>query len=513
MGTHTTLAGVASCALLVSASAPAHAQRAALPDLVVQDLTLSHDQAAPDTVVGVTVRVANVGHADAAPFRISIYHSDGLVVPARGNVTRIGAVRAHFGVAQGQTETFKVDVRLPPCEECKPGNLYAYADAWGTVPELSESNNFKATPIQIDPRFRPNLRIDNVTVSPYRGALGRTLTIGAKLENDSPYVVYGPVKLGVFCSKDFVVDARDTRITAFSESHLQPGAAVVIKKPLTLNPSCPVHGQHAQLGILADIDNAVAESDESDNGGLAPYWVLEAPDLEPGHVAISPSAGPPGTPVVVSFTAKNSGKLPASGVDVGVFLGKSPRVTTSDPRLATHALATLPPGSTTMTLGDNLVIPELPSGTYYVGVIVDEKGKTGELREYNNMKAVPFKVVRPNLTDKHFFASHSSARAGETVSLRFALRNLGTDAAGPFKVGFYYSDDPRFDVSDKKLGEKAFDKLAKGTERGEHRLEVTLPKDARPGYRYLLMITDDDGEVFETDEVDNIAMRPLLIAR
>lgn len=502
------------CALaLFAATAPAVAAPAPLPDLVVESVQLSHDKAAPDTVVGVTFSVANRGNADAASFRIAVYHSDGLLVPSRGNVTRIGATRAYLGLGRGQSETFRVNVRLPPCETCKPGSIYVYADAWGGVLESSGFNNYKATPIDISAKYQPNLRISDTTISPDRGSLGRMVSLGAKLTNDSEYVAYGPVKMGVYCSRDFEVDTQDTRLQTFTHTFLKPHESVTIKKTVRVDPSCAVHGQHTRIGVLADIDDAVDETNEGDNGQLAQFWVFKAPDITPGTVAIAPAAGPPGTPAVVSFTVTNAGKLPVGPVDVGVYMGKSPKITTKDRRFAGRTLSTLPPGKTTVTLQDNVFAPDLASGTYYVGVIVDEKSEAGELREHNNDKAVAFKIVRPNLTDRFFFVSQTKAKPGAQLGLRFSLRNLGPDTAGPFNVAFYYSDDPRFGADDIKIGEKAFAKLAKGPERGEHKLDITLPQKVRSGYRYLIMVTDDGGTVHETDEFDNIALRPILVER
>ena len=73
------------------------------------------------------------------------------------NVTRIGAVVVDKGLAAGKSATFSTRVTLPPCEKCRPGSVYAFADAWGTVLESSEDNNFKATPIEIAPDYTPNL--------------------------------------------------------------------------------------------------------------------------------------------------------------------------------------------------------------------------------------------------------------------------------------------------------------------------------------------------------------------
>jgi len=120
-------------------------------------------------------------------------------------------------------------------------------------------------------------------------------------------------------------------------------------------------------------------------------------------------------------------------------------------------------------------------------------------------------VRRSNLTDKFFFLNKSAAPAGSELRLRFALRNTGSDVAPPFEVAFYYSDDPRYDSKDVQIGSLDLAKLAPGEERRVHELKAELPKSARDGYRFILMVTDDRDQVYELDEWDNVALRPLLV--
>ncbi|MCL4751807.1 MAG: hypothetical protein KJ015_16650 [Myxococcales bacterium] len=508
------LLGLLLSAMSLGVSPSARAQTAeARPDLIIGALALSHDRAAPDSAVQVELSVENRGTLDAGPFRVAIYHSDGLVVPKRGNVTRIGALLVDSGLRAGKKASFSARVVLPPCEKCRPGSLYAFADAWGTVLESSEENNFKAVPIAIDPGFRPNLRVGSVKLTPDRGPAAREVLLSAVVENTTAFAALGPFRLGVYCSDDAEMTKSDLLLSAWIHQGLAAQGRLAITRKVTVDTRCPVRGQHVELGVVADVEGSVAEADEGDNSESAPYWVFRSPDLVPGQLAISRDAAAPGSRVVISYRVQNQGKSAALPFKVGAYLSKDATITATDKLIDTFEIEGLAAQTTSGTLHHELTVPELASGSYFVGVIVDVDDQNGELRERNNLKAVPLSVRRVDITDRYFFLDKSSALAGDPLELRFSLRNTGSDTSGPFKVAFYYSQDPRLDSKDELLASFELKKLAKGSEAGEHVLAGNVPAGAAEGYRYVLMSMDDGDAVAETDEHDNIALRPVLIRR
>ncbi|MBI3204897.1 MAG: hypothetical protein HYZ29_25395 [Myxococcales bacterium] len=500
-------------ALSPLALAPRAEAQEARPDLTIGALSLSHDKAAPDSVVRVDFAVENHGTQAAGPFRVAIYHSDGVVVPKRGNVTRIGALLVDKGIAAGKSATFSARVALPPCEKCRPGSVYAFADAWGTVLETSEDNNFKAVPIEIDPGYKPNLRVEAVKTRPDRGPAARSVELTAIVKNDSGYAAHGPFKVGVYCSDDAEMSKSDLILSSWRVEAVPAGGQITVSRKVDVDTRCPIRGQHVELGVVADIDDVVGESKETDNAESAGYWVFRSPDLVPGQLASSHDAAPPGAKVVLSYRVQNEGKTSALPFKVGAYLSKDAKIDASDKLADTFEIESLGAQTTSGTLFQELTVPDLPSGSYWVGVIVDVDDKNGELKERNNLKAVPFAVRRVDLTDRHFFLDKSAAEPGDPLEIRFAMRNTGADASGPFKVAFYFSADPRLDSKDERLGEYRYDKLAKGAEPGEHVLSTKVPTSAARGYRYLLMAMDDGDAVAETDEHDNIAVRPLRVGR
>ena len=504
--------GMLTALLPLGLAPPAEAQEAR-PDLIVGTLSLSHDKAAPDSVVRVDFTVENRGAQAAGAFRIAIYHSDGVVVPKRGNVTRIGAVVVDKGLAAGKSATFSTRVTLPPCEKCRPGSVYAFADAWGTVLESSEDNNFKATPIEIAPDYKPNLRVEGVKVSPDRGPAARSVQLTAVVKNESAFAAHGPLKLGVYCSDDSEMSKSDLVLSSWRVEAVPGGGQVAVSRKVDVDTRCPIRGQHVELGVVADIDDVVGESNESDNAESTAYWVFRSPDLVPGQLAASRDAAPPGARLVLSYRVQNEGKTAAVPFKVGAYLSKDAKIDATDKLADTFEIGSLAAQTTSGTLHQELTVPELPSGNYWVGVIVDVDDKNGELKERNNLKAIPFAVRKVDLTDRYFFLDKSSAQPGDPLELRFALRNTGTDASGPFTVAFYFSADPRLDSKDERLGEYQYKKLGKGAETGEHVIATRVPAAAAQGYRYLLMAVDDGDAVAETDEYDNVAVRPLLVGR
>lgn len=508
-----------SSALVASALSLGVSERAlaetgeARPDLIIGALSASHDRAAPDSAVRLDFSVENRGNADAGPFRVALYHSDGVVVPKRSNVTRIGAVQVDAGLAAGKKASFSARVVLPPCEVCRPGSLYAFADAWGTVLERSEDNNFRAVPIGVDAAFRPNLRVGAVSLTPDRGPGAREVQLSAVVENTTEFAALGPFKVGLYCSDDVEMTKQDLVLASWRVELLPGKGRLAVARKVPVDTRCPVRGQHVELGVAADLDNSVAEADETDNSESAPYWVFRSPDLVPGQLDVSRDAAPPGARVVLSYKVRNDGKTAALPFQVGAYLSKNASVDAADRLLDTFDIEGLAAQTTSGTLQHELTVPELPSGKYWVSVIVDVADKNGELRERNNIRAVPFAIRRVNLTDRYFFLDKSSALPGDPLELRFALRNTGADASGAFEVAFYFSADPRLDARDERLASFEVKKLGRGAEAGEHVLAAKVPASAAEGYRYVLMSTDHGDGVAESDERDNLALRPLLIRR
>ena len=93
--------------------------------------------------------------------------------------------------------------------------------------------------------------------------------------------------------------------------------------------------------------------------------------------------------------------------------------------------------------------------------------------------------------------------AGSEAALAAGIRNQGSAAAGPFRVGFYLSEDPDITIDDTWFAACSYEAgLAAGGEATCSR-SFPVPPRVSPGLYYLGAIVDDLDRVAENSETNN----------
>ena len=95
-----------------------------------------------------------------------------------------------------------------------------------------------------------------------------------------------------------------------------------------------------------------------------------------------------------------------------------------------------------------------------------------------------------------------------TFTILNSVKNDGTRAAGPFTVSFCISPDPSFTTADTVIGTRSFTGLGAGVAAPELPTSVTIPSTVPAGTYYLGMIIDPADVVAESDEGNNVHLRP-----
>jgi subtilase family serine protease len=135
----------------------------------------------------------------------------------------------------------------------------------------------------------------------------------------------------------------------------------------------------------------------------------------------------------------------------------------------------------------------------------------GELRERNNFKAEPYLVNDIDLTDQYFLVSQDAVTPDSEVQVDLALRNRGADDAPASRAVVYYSNDPHFDQS----VDVALTSMDLGTVKaGQHTLnsaKIKIPSAAQEGYRFLLLVSDEQDNIYESNERNNVALRAIRV--
>ena len=97
----------------------------------------------------------------------------------------------------------------------------------------------------------------------------------------------------------------------------------------------------------------------------------------------------------------------------------------------------------------------------------------------------------------------STAAAGSEAGLAAGIRNRGSAAAGPFRVGFYLSEDRDITIDDTWFATCTYEAGLPAGRSADCRRPFPIPLRVRPGRYYLGAIVDDLDRVAEKSETNN----------
>ena len=109
------------------------------------------------------------------------------------------------------------------------------------------------------------------------------------------------------------------------------------------------------------------------------------PDLTISYVNLSDTSSDPGQTITAEFTVENIGEEASALSSHGVYWSTDSTITTSDTLLVTSNTSSIP-GDSSRSVSVSIEVPNGagPGETYYVGVVADVSGTSGEANTENN---------------------------------------------------------------------------------------------------------------------------------
>lgn len=164
---------------------------------------------------------------------------------------------------------------------------------------------------------------------------------------------------------------------------------------------------------------------------------------------------------------------------------------------------------TPVTLPDDLA-----DGEYHVALELDYTNIIDESDESDNWMFDPDTLVimgevEVDLTPSNALANEHSVKAGLATDVSVTVDNLGPDDVGPYTVRFYYSDDQTITANDTLLCSVNEVGLAANTGTLVQNQCMVPMLD---GDYYLGVIVDPSNVIVETDENNNTAVDPAIVA-
>jgi hypothetical protein len=119
-----------------------------------------------------------------------------------------------------------------------------------------------------------------------------------------------------------------------------------------------------------------------------------------------------------------------------------------------------------------------------------------------------YKRIAPGKSDR--VNSPTSVAAGSQTSFEFTFMNIGRTNSGSFAIGFYLSTDTNITTSDILLGTNTgASAVAGGLVTGAR--TVTIPSSVAPGFYWMGVLLDKNGNVAEQSESNNGLILPRLV--
>src|SRR5438876_5393163 len=148
-------------------------------------------------------------------------------------------------------------------------------------------------------------------------------------------------------------------------------------------------------------------------------------------------------------------------------------------------------------------------GTYVaVLTVTDNQGAQGTSSVTISTQQDPAKM--PDLIVSSVGASVSAAAAGASITVTDTTKNQGTGQAAPSTTFIYFSLDAILDPLDTLIGTRAIGVLGSGSSIAGSTV-VTIPANATPGTRYLIVRADGGPTVGESNETNNTRTKSITV--
>ncbi len=472
------------------------------------------DFAAPGESIAVSWTVSNNGTGSAtADWYDRIYLSTDETLDAEDDTLLAGVDAGAYSPLANAASYSVIDYSVTIPGDASYGSYYLLFEADGSSDqaEIDETDNVRAEAIQI---AVVDLVITGVD-APVSLTVGEAFAISWTVCNQGSGATDGGWYDGIYLSTDAVIDEGDTLI------HWQYGSSLEAAESYTHNYAYPGLDSPAvgtyYLLFSADGSDDQIESDEGNN--LYQLEVqIDTPDLEL-TTATAPGVAAMNETIDVSWTVTNLSTTCAALADWydSICISQDELLDDGDTRLDYRYATDETPlaAGASYTINDSIVVYSDTLGAQYLLFVADgDYFYQPETDETNNVYALPITLSGTDLTVTSAEAP-SAAVLGETISVSWTVANAGgIDAMGTWYDGIYLSDDDVFDAgTDQSLASydtSAHRPLVAGGSYA-HSLEVTIPQTS-VGDRYLLVVTDRDSDLTETDETNNACALPISLS-
>jgi len=337
-----------------------------------------------------------------------------------------------------------------------------------------------------------------------------------ELTNTATVVNSGIVKasymeVGVYLSVDGVKDASDKLLGKIYTSGV--GAASTLNASLSEIMVKAAAGSY-YLIVVADVDNDIAETDETNNTYVVPGYTVLAADLDlvVSAFTLDKTSYPGNDRITASYTVKNIRPSNLGGAVYTSFYLSTDNVLSTNDTYLNYVYSGFV-GADEVSDSEYLSLPTTPPGEYYIIANVDDiQGShyLAESDESNNTFAKAITITEsdidleiPNIDNAYVMPGSPDYLS---IMASFQLSNNGTTPATGFYITAYLSPTPYLQPGTVAAGYAEFDGYWGYIKGGELQSQSTsfnlFPGSYYYGTQYLIMEVNTSGRYDDVTPLD-----------
>ncbi|MEZ6020997.1 MAG: CARDB domain-containing protein [Planctomycetota bacterium] len=498
------------------ASLPLTVTAADLPDLDWVSTSFSPAALSAGDSITLNDTLRNSGTQAAGIHRVGVYLSTDAVIDAGDTLL---SIRSLTGLAAGSTDAASGQVTIPSNQPSGAYHVLWMADDLAQVTETDESNNLAQGQSLLviggggGSGAQCELVPDTLDFTPSVQDVGQNILVSETVRNAGQNPA-GTFQVSIYLSVDSLLDNGDRLLGFRTVPGLAAGASSSVVNQAFALPSDLTAGNYRLL-MVVDPGNLVGETNENNNTlvstGLLNVTVPPRPDLVGDSIAFTPGSVQVGGAITVTESVRNTGTQAAGAFRVGIYLSPNPVVTPADVLLGSRVVTSLGAGQTSGASVPYTLPANLPAGTWFVGMFVDDLSQVIELSEGNNVTMASGTLnystsgnPMANLVMEDLDLSSQTVTHGGSLTITSTVRNEGDEDAPPFLVGIYLSLDANVDTSDIPLVVRSVYTGLPATFTSVQSAPVLVPASIPAGIYTVGAIADKDNTVNESDEDDNL---------
>ncbi len=320
----------------------------------------------------------------------------------------------------------------------------------------------------------------------------------------------------LYLSTDNQLNEGDTHLATYYRGEPLLSGETYISATQTIRIPHVASGTYYLL-LKTDINNSLYESNE-DNNLFAKEVTIKVPDLIPISMN-APSSASTQQDIEVLWTIKNQGDGQAigrwwweqQGWHDNLYLSTDNQLNEGDTHLATYYRGEPLLSGESYIANAKMKLPGVSAGDYYILVKTDNRGVVYETDESNNiLTGGTITLKNPDLTVISITVPQT-ASIQQAIAASWVVKNQGKgDSYVGWHDGIYLSTDDKLDEADLYIVQNFYYGPLLSNATYTKTTGVTIPQVPIGDY-YLIVKTDRDNYLYESDEINNTLSRKITV--